>query len=1417
MSILCVVVLLVYFASALGIIFRREKINEHSALINYGVTYGSLVHVTALPLLTNIFTWSAMGFFVNKNTSGETAELKSRNEPSALDIFLVSAVILLSTVFLVINALIYRDYNPYSESIFNTRMFVVRIIKLGLRVSLIYQTAVLDGQSDYLVLVLASITYLYVVYIHSTTFDHHKLWLQMIVAGADACVLVVCLVAVGEWALGKSTNILYILFVVLLMISAIVLFVYRSKMDLLNCSNFNTPILDLNATKAHERLLSMLSILRSDTELDKFRLKLYLQREVKKLGRVRCKDQKDMASATINACIISQRKRKQRQLDADKENLEAILYELFVNYIELVLGSDMTHRPTIILLTYTLLLDNSRVNFCVQHYIRLIRLNSRDKEVRTHIALCSMKRQIAKHLKEAREADTKYARSNFGEFIKIEKRLHDLTAMIGENANWLYIYLAGVFFDDLNCKMGLRLRTMIYTLHQRIKEQYRKVKRTKSHRRRIDLVYYKYLTETVYDYAEARKIHLNLDAETRPFTVDIGNISSFKGVVHANMDKSYVIISANKDSFCDIIRKSPSFDKMFKKSKLAKSEKNLFSFLVPGTHDHFLQKMKSLYVAHDSAEGAKDEDVLMLNSKRECVCFAVYDLHPMLDSDNGSVVLLTLWPINLWPIDTNMIVLYDKYTLRVMHVNETFSQCFNVGKDEIEDDEKNSTYNYVITNLWPRLRDSKFIKRLEDGERLRLLMRNTIKQEGSGRRPANGSIARNDSINIQGRISQYVYLENLNFKALESSDLQGIKVSTLNAVLRKNTASKQSNLYLKRDSESIESQSANEEDTDNNAFINKVRNFELKSMFRNTVALTLISLIAALGVPILLYINFSTFRKFRFDVKTTLSLMDITSSKVEGITSNIYYMLQLLLIDTGVIRWTGPILERENIFRLYESFQLRMSSQQEQYTRLLIDQHPQLTLYNINALSTEGLEGLGKELNEIETKIYASKDYSLRDTRYTAVYNYSGNLDGFALSPSFAQLYINKSTFRSLVPSLIGAYDDLKESMDGIVKDYSTKTQRIMISVYVLVAVFSAAVMGFIYRLNSRVYHLFSLVYILSKAQLSKFMTRLDTLRDRSITSGFQSNTVDIWVRSMYEVPNEYNTFNTATMGEGEGNNFNERADRVQTYNARLLKFSRRVFLIPLAIMALLFALFMVQAKHSDSVLRKFDSRFQLLNALSDLKMNLIRLNFAYFSVFFDEECDSDCTEAAAVISDLVAGDIDSINFHILNTVKGLDGEYFDGLRGISTNYCEAYFVRTENSSEMCKENPVYYSNFAVILTKALINYKSYLKIADDPNIDQIHTLNAYMVFYVRQGIIYLLDLGVLEIHEFVSGAVRSQFWVFAILLTLIFIVSIIAMLIVKKYVTQEFLETRLIVGLLNTNIAREEDDTKEYIDNYKF
>ena len=292
---------------------------KYFGLVKHGISLCAMVNSIFLSVFASIFAWSvSILFFIDKeNVEGNGYSYEYDN----LLVFLLAILLLfLSLLFLAINLLFYNDHNPYSKSIFNINSRKRGVLKFFLKIFYI-AVFMLSGSADIrpTVLIVTILSHGYLIFTSSRRVDNSKFLVQISLTAMDGFVLTVCLTAVMENALEQSTNIMYSLVVNALCVFAIVLYVFRSKQEAENVFSFQEITETLSDDNIYERLLIILSIVRSQRLFDKYKLYLYLKKEIKRLD-----EQLGVAvkgyDAFSQACLTSPPKASEFTIKTQLEN-----------------------------------------------------------------------------------------------------------------------------------------------------------------------------------------------------------------------------------------------------------------------------------------------------------------------------------------------------------------------------------------------------------------------------------------------------------------------------------------------------------------------------------------------------------------------------------------------------------------------------------------------------------------------------------------------------------------------------------------------------------------------------------------------------------------------------------------------------------------------------------------------------------------------------------------------------------------------------------------------------------------------------------------------------------------------------------------------------------------------------------------
>lgn len=1418
-----IALLLLLVLAAILTIRKGKRITIQTTFTRLNLNFIIMVHAIGQPVLFNVFMWSISLLFVIGHPDGSYAGYQY-NSPGLIQYVILAVVLLvLSIIFLLVNLFIYRDHNPISASILNLRSMGPRIMKLVLKILLVLELMVIKApNSKYIIWVSTLLVYSYTMYYNAIRVEFFGIYVQVVNCVYDAAILTVTLLALLENMSQGGTNTVYELFVMLIVIFLLTSWVVKNKLRLLQSSVFEQKIGGLNKDQIYEQFLDIILVLKNLNAVSKSRLYYYLTEEIESLN--------DMAQVTrethnlLNRELTYLKKLDSYRRDSTsdilaKKQLKEDLFDMYVNMALLTSKVKGLDKPSITMLIYSLLDNLKYTNICVRLYIVLLNMNTVKKSFSSNVALYCINEELAKRLESSKQTNNLYRKSEFGDFLTFDLRLKKFIDLITKSARLMKRYWLCLSPVESNVQLGLKLRSEIYDINEKISSYYTTMSKFTIYKRRVDIVYIRYLRTVLSSKEKALKIEHSGKLKNSALEADIRDLSSSVYLLSNTTKKYFVTLSIDQSSFGHVIKNSTELGSFLGWPNKSFKDRSFFDFLVPHTYTTLIANIKKTHESYKPVKSAINADnLLMFLDADRYLKFAMFDLHIMLDSDNGISVLVVIWPLKLSPWDQNMMLLYDKATYRIKYICKSVSQHIDIRPVDLDEDESRAGSAFMISNIWPDINKPDVMKKFKEGGMVTAKMTNPQINVDSKFYENNESGNMRDRRNEPSLVITDTNIQNIEMNVDEQCELELMRVSLRNTKPANTNTNKGTTITSNMGVDSSMSLH-----TDVEAISDKF--FENVSKFKRNYISLYIHFLKALFVAcmivllVLISLNYVRFKHGLESNTDNLDYIDIVVSRVEGVTSCLYYMLQLVKAESGVIKWTGDLLTPKNILSLFSAYQINETKRQTKQVQLLLKRESRINLYLIVHGGYAETEGVVSGDNGERASAYFTKDNYQEDSYYNVMYFYNMGMDNFVSNRNIDQYYMSKHTWISLSASLLAKYQNLKLDIESDIKKQSKTYLRYILAIYLCSIVSVIGIVGAVYRALGRVIMLYSTMMVLNKDQVGKYINRIDSGIDKKSYQTASDDFKGAYGVNIYEPNIETSSRPHAdSLGVPDSSiDNNTRRVIVKRFGCSYTSSVRRVLWLPVVCVLTCASSYMYQRISAIYMYDKISLKYELLNSLSELKMNLIRLNYSYFSVFFDEQCTDECITTAGELNSAVYENITAMNDLFIKVAKEFKGEYFDQIKSISTNLCAYYFEGIVKNTAKCTEYEIFYTGIATILYNALNRYRSIVGLANDPNIDKIHTTNAYQVYYARQGIVNLLAQGIAEEVRHSKSQSIVQMVITIVTFAVLLIVGALVLYCSVRYLKRQVNETTLFVNLLNTDIAMEAEDSQSFLNEHKF
>lgn len=1391
---------------------RKDMRNTFSVLSENFCAY---VNILGLPVLLTLVLWAvSVDIFGNATiTSGTASNSSTITQGYAL---VTALLIILAVFFVIVQIIMYRDPNPYSSSVFNTRTPYLGLMKLALKFLLILDTMMIkDKGSKFRIWLLATTIYGLIFWINCTVIDFSRVWAQTALACIDSTVLTITLTSASDYIIGQRSDKLYSFIVTVLIAGFLIFLKFKTRARAFRVKKSVTSKMFMHSESAFDHLLDLLSIIQVGNLASKKILSLYLEKEIYELSNLSGStpifaknfsiSEDNVGQTTINKITDTEGSQTSNMIIND------VLVNLFTSYIILLDKINSLDKNSIILLIYTLLKGRFPMKYCLSYHKKLKGMNDKQMSFQALLAYSWISQDINNILEEWHNSNINYFRSDISEFITSDTIFKKLNRLIAKNRILLEQFWYNFLEYIPNADLSLKLRSEIYATDRKINKEYAKSKNVGNNDHDFDKVYLKYLKYVVFSPETNIRIELLNKRAMNPLLLDIEELPLAFDLLNRSNKKQLVFISAEKDKVGIIRETSADFPDIIGIPGESLKGRNFFEYLVHNSNDTFMSDVKEIIDQYNEKNNtSKKERLLVVNIGGRSIKLMAYNLHLINGPNSEVMIMICVWPIKLSPPTQNVLVIYDSISSEIRHVTENAKVICGIDDKQSLNDGHNTSCNEKIREIWAELEDPQLLESLNNGHRLKLRMvtRSVSKTSFVGSR-----LNFSDNTNLM-RVTKYTFVQMIKLRCFDSTNLRVLRVSLVDksSELDENPEISALKSTSKMDDEVGTSNDLNIE---NNNFLNNLRKLDSKLKNRYLIILKVLINVSIVAVSILVILSFIYFNNTVKLINDKMSLIDIVSSTIDGITSRTLYMFQIILTNKGKLFDMSYRFSTQQLPGVFESFQNSEAKRQQLYVNNIIESSSKLS---IESLSFQSVETTNEILNDgldgdINLGLVDGIDFY--SSQYIGVNIYMKSLDNFMLNPTDGTYLINKRVLFSINNNLSDNFTKIINTFEEQLHMRGNNYNNYMIGIYLTAFILVVGTLVILALFIRRIISLYSTLALLSPLQINRYLNIMSSQTDSKLAEELRHNippylkwkdhtTVDLKSNLSIE---------SIEVSNSVEQDFKQRIKmRKMFIKGQRSPFKNIVFYFILFVLICV-GLYARQSSYSKNMFSRFEQRIKLLNTLSLLKVNLVKLNLSFFYAILDDSCTPSCmADAESIYNEIQKNSLQVDNVILSITQQGVE-TYFSNVRLLYNNVCQFYLDNISNIRSICDSNPLLYYGYSVVLAKVLYNYKSYLYRIGDPELDKLQGYNAFIIFLVRQSIITLMNQGMVEKDEFLATSLKSQKIQLSIFFLLLLSVSCFSLYMSSSYIRRQLAEVKLFLNFMNTDVVKESTALKEYVD----
>lgn len=1332
----------------------------------------------------------------------------------------------LTLLFAAANIIVYKDHNPYSQSVFQARLYGVQILKLITKVLIMSQAAWNPTGRSYLFQAFIILVYSFAIYRNSTMVDFSKLWVQVILILADSLVFLTCLFALFDNHFQSKVNFQYEICIATGLLVCIVYVVIRRKLNGFKNIDFKVTIHKLSPPKAHLRFLDMLSVVKKTDYTQKYYLSLYIIKEIKNLERLDIKTTGGLGALVVEREFL--RIKVQETLSVfSKDDTQfspennKYLYTSICYCILLYQSTTKAYTPSLVLLIYVALQNEISIDFCLRIYALMNKIDQVEMNLGLGVAIFSIKRYLQHSLKETRKMHLNYAKSDFENFMGFNMIFKKMTDLVIESAVHMRKFWRSLLASKVNTQSIIDLKAVVFENNKNIEKLHSEADQFTLYNRQLNVLYVRYLNSVLHSPHGIRKVNMNFNKDSKPLSVSIEDIKSAFDKINNLTTKHFVQLSPNYEAFGVVLRASSNFCQFLDMPNDSIIGRPFFNCIVPEVSKNFMNEFKSFCnLAVYTNFTRKSENLLTLKTSSHYIKLAVYDFFFILGVNNEVSVLMSLWPIELSPLYRNLLVLYDSSNLKLKYLTEEVTRVISVDMKTLLNDEIKSTNNYKISTIWPQLSKPIVLKSLLSGHELRLKV-----EPKYAKIKKNSLLGVSDRENAQPRQSKAInydinelFIMHIHIDCLEETKFQCLRLSLTSRLSGDDIPTIHSPIITNFHHKDSHDSSINEINSEESKFSLKSKMFLSISVPRYVMLIKAFLSVLILTMVASLVFSSYLFNRVKASTKVEMYSLEMLAGNIQGLTSSILQMMELHLIKNETIKWTRPLMSRGNISNMLEAFQDEEINRQEKLNGIILSQNTNINISTINNIQAAKIsEWLEEGAFSVDLKLTDS--LSVKEPDIKGIYSFLMKIDLFLNMSEPTQYLINRSVFESLSSMIKSKYYEFKSGIDSNLNSYARTNAIFVKFIYINISTVLLSLLLVVYRAMMRIYKLYSSIGILQPIQIKHFVKILSMVLNTQLSKDFFEEDKDLLpdgsVNSTKKSSDK--TIDTGNTVCKETTDLASRRRLMARIGDHYKTVTKKQLYWSLGCLFIFAAACFYQTNQSDSIFGCIKYKGNLLVNLNELNMNLINLNLVYFDLFFDKNCAEICNERALTSYNDVIQNIHELNHLLMTNMDILPDSYRTNLIVLQSNFCDYYYSHFAEINYICAENPVLYFGFDKVILSVALNFKKFLNTEKNSEVVTLISLNAEFIYYIRRGLAQIVQQGMAERSNFMGEASTSQIS----FMIIIFFVTLVAMSyivyksveLIKRHAT----ETQLFTNMLDSKKVREIKEVRDFLDMLAF
>ena len=1367
-----------------------------------------------IPIVTIITMYTYSRSSNNTNTKENVAESNLAVSLVFLGLWIYNLT--LNLIFLLIYQNLFDDPNPFSDSMFRTKLKDTKDMKiLGKLLVLMGHLSSQNSENLLLINLIVVALMTYVVYRNSVTLDFLSLTIQIFVSCVDAIILVISVFTVIEQLNRNDAAIHFTIINFILSCVAAFIFSLTSKKRLI--SNLLTSGGGkIGIDEIFKEIVNIFIMIRQHKFTERpvlnFNIR-YIEKEIGiKLSKWKLENLSDHNLGNPSQVSIYVReeshsgddalleKTKTKYDGAITHGVKDKLYNRIIICLENIVLMKPQDNEIRLFLIFIIAYSSCQGNVACKHIAYIHSNIGRNYEVKTYFALYVLCIKIQKKLHSEKRKCVEYVKSDFEAYAESDKLFAKLRSLIMSNNKLFEFFWKNLMVNPRKFEFFIQMYNKIHTKHKRIKKLYAKLRELPRFKGRIAKMYKIYLKYTLNDKKAAMRIYVTLNESTLQLRCGLNQQNAIKNMINPSTDKHFIEISISRENMGAIFYVSSGFDNYCGWSTSILLNSNLKDFMIPENWIFLVENIrKILGQGEDRDIEVEDDNLILILDVEGYVRINYYKIFIGIDTNGNTKATLMLWPMNHKDLLQPMLFVYDRSNTKLRYLTKNAGEYSGITIKDIEKERIDFSDKYSIYNIWPELLNQDSFQKFNGRKALKSTMKCNLKYNNMDY--TEGSLnARENYISLQNESvisKKVVWIQSQNIKSVEGCNLGLIKATLIkNQTIDKLKETNKNNSLNSSNVQSTNTSIQYFEDNENR--IQKLTNilkentepFYIKFLLTIT-CIFLISFCLCYAYGMLL----ST--RINKDYETKAEFIEVITDKIEKITSISYATLNIELNNRLQSDSFSNILSRSISDTIIDNFYSEIIRKQTIYESSLLSQNTHITLDSFfsNAFNEKEnliMDELGIEINiEFNPNLYASSQL------YNALFYLIESVDNFLLNQDNGLYKRIERVSEELVKILLDVYENHFKDLTVFIED-KWKQLFYLTALFYSLFILSLVVTMIIYAHSLlSIFKCLGMLHTLHPRHVSNLLSLIK--RNENIRNG---NAVNMEENLLLETNILYNTLREQTGANYELNNTD--GDELVLPPAKIAKkyilISLRktiVFFIVTLTLSILVPIFHINLLNRP--VRATSTRFSLLQSLFDLKINLSRAKFNYLKFHFDEDCKSACEEITQTINKEIRRSLDTFTFLLPSLNTNASENLYLHLEAAENNYCSFLDGDFSYLSDFCNTRNRTHMRMSSIIIRLMFNYEQLKGNNDMFEVYSSLSHNSDQIYFLEQSISKILQEALSEQKHYLNNRTKFHRIIFGVIIFTFVSITITFFLTVKTTLKNEISKTRLFLNILNS------------------